>query len=68
MEDAKMKQKQYIKPEAMLVEMDEQLMRKGSWRVTNPDGTSEQRPIGEADGDEIEVMSKKSIFWDDDAE
>ena len=52
----------------MLVEMDEQLMRKGSWRVTNPDGTSEQRPIGEANGDDIEVMSKKSIFWDDDAE
>ncbi len=52
----------------MLVEMDEQLMRKGSWRVTNLDETSEQRPIGEANGDGIEVMSKKGIFWDDDAE
>ena len=60
-----MKKMRYTKPELMLVSMEDQLMVKASWRVTNPDGSYEQRPIGQAEGNEIEVFSKQGRFWDD---
>lgn len=58
-----MKFKEYIKPEIKLVrcaDLMEGDMGFGSWGV---DG--QHQPIDQADGDEIDVFSKKHNLWDD---
>ena len=57
-----MKQKKYIKPDIKMVETPElmQQMLETSWGV---DGT--HQPIGEAEGDDIEVFSKKNNLWEE---